>query len=106
MLFFSSGKQIWAGLCRKAAVIAEPETSKPDRKRRLTALNPNYRVLHVDPEYQVTVVGRQKRDFAWIMARDAVVPEPTYAALVDVLRTAGYPEDALADLRRVPHRQP
>ena len=63
----------------------------------------DYRVLHVDPDYQVTVIGREKRDFAWIMARTPQLPDAQYATLVELLRDVGYDDESLADLREIPH---
>jgi apolipoprotein D and lipocalin family protein len=61
----------------------------------------DYRVMYVDPEYRITVVGRQKRDYAWIMARVPVVSEAEYAHMIELLKAAGYDTSTL---RRVPQR--
>lgn len=59
----------------------------------------DYRVLYLDADYTQTVIGRQKRDYAWIMARSPTLKPGDYERLVEVLRAQGY---EVAGLRRVP----
>jgi len=59
----------------------------------------DYRIVHVSPDYRLTVVGREKRDYAWIMARTPTIPDADYNALVRLLADQGYDT---ATLRRVP----
>ena len=63
--------------------------------RFLWPVRADYRVMYVDPEYRVTVIGRTKRDYAWIMARAPVLDDATYASLVSLLHEAGYDVSAL-----------
>ncbi|MEM7217824.1 MAG: lipocalin family protein [Pseudomonadota bacterium] len=64
-----------------------------------------YRIVHVDSAYQVTVIGRSKRDYAWIMARDAVLTPAAYAELVGILRDEGYDVDKLRRVPQVPDQR-
>ena len=50
-----------------------------------------------------TVIGRNKRDFVWIMARTPQIPEADYQRLVAELAAQGYDT---AKLRRVPQQWP
>jgi apolipoprotein D and lipocalin family protein len=61
----------------------------------------DYRIVHLDPDYRFTIIGRTARDYLWIMARDPDVDEATYARLVALAVAEGY--DAAA-IRRVPQR--
>lgn len=61
----------------------------------------DYRVIHIDPEYRFTVIGRRARDYVWMMARSPEIEPEDYEDLVEVVREAGYDVDAL---RRVPQR--
>lgn len=58
-----------------------------------------FRIMHVSPDYQFTIIGRSKRDYVWIMARSPSVPETAYQALVQRVSEAGYDT---RQLRRVP----
>jgi apolipoprotein D and lipocalin family protein len=49
----------------------------------------------------MTIIGRQKRDFVWIMAREPVIPESDYAKLVSVVDDLGYD---VSMLRKVPQK--
>lgn len=60
-----------------------------------------YLVIHLDEDYEKTIIGRTKRDYVWIMAREPAIPEEEYAALVRKVEAAGYD---VSKLRRVPQR--
>lgn len=62
-----------------------------------------YRIVHVSENYDITVIGRSKRDYVWIMARTPVVTEHSYQSLVNIVRREGYD---LSALRKVPHTKP
>lgn len=62
-----------------------------------------YVIVDVAPDYSDTVIGRSKRDYAWIMARTPTMSERRYQQLVAKLVSLGY--DARM-LRRVPQRWP
>lgn len=61
----------------------------------------DYRIMRIDPGYHVVVVGREKRDYVWIMARTPTLPDAEYRRLVDFVGDQGYD---LSKLRRVPQR--
>jgi apolipoprotein D and lipocalin family protein len=50
----------------------------------------DYRVVYLDPEYQTTIIGREKRDYLWIMSRDPNLPRETLEMLVDMAVRLGY----------------
>ncbi len=62
-----------------------------------------YVIVDVDPAYQLTIIGRTARDYAWIMARQPTIAESRYAAAVERLKALGYDT---SKLRRVPQRWP
>jgi len=61
----------------------------------------DYRIIYLDDDYSVTVIGRNKRDFVWIMARDSEITEQAYNELVEFIVSVGY--DA-SELQRVPQQ--
>lgn len=63
----------------------------------------DYRIVHVDDAYSETIVGREKRDYVWIMARRPELPPADYERLVKRVGAAGYD---VTKLRRVPQRGP
>ena len=58
-------------------------------------------ITYLSPDYSQTVIGRNKRDHVWIMARTAEIPEADYQRLLSELEAQGYD---LTKLRKVPHR--
>lgn len=61
----------------------------------------DYRIVHVDADYTRTIVGRDARDYVWIMARTPQIPESDYQALLAMVAREGYD---VAKVRRVPQR--
>jgi lipocalin len=54
-----------------------------------------YRVMYVDPEYRTTIVGRSKRDYLWIMAREPKLPDAELEKLISIAVDAGYDRQAV-----------
>ena len=59
-----------------------------------------YRVIYLDAGYSLTAIGRTKRDYVWIMAREPAIPETDYARILKFLEEQGYDTGLL---RKVPH---
>lgn len=60
-------------------------------------------ITYLSPDYSQTVIGRNKRDYVWIMARTPQIPEVDYQRLLKELAAQGYD---LTKLRQVPQRWP
>lgn len=60
-------------------------------------------VTHINADYTQTVVGRNKRDYVWIMARTPEIAAADYDRLVAELAAQGYD---VTKLRKVPQRWP
>ncbi|MDF3935094.1 lipocalin family protein [Pseudomonas citronellolis] len=50
----------------------------------------DYRVLYVDPDYQMALVGNSDRDYLWILARQTSLPEATLRRLLAEANRNGY----------------
>ena len=59
----------------------------------------DYRVIYLDEAYATTVIGRDKRDYVWLMARTPELDVADYQRAEEAIRRAGY-DTAL--LQRVP----
>ena len=81
--------------------VADRATNSVWEMQFVWPLKTDYRIVHVSPDYARTVIGREKRDYAWIMARTPTLPEAEYQALVGLLRAQGYD---VSLLRKVPQR--
>ena len=62
-----------------------------------------YLITHLNDDYSQTVIGRNKRDYVWIMARSPQIPEADYERIVAELAAQGYD---VTKLRKVPQRWP
>jgi apolipoprotein D and lipocalin family protein len=50
----------------------------------------DYRIVYLSPDYSQTVIGRQKRDYVWIMARTPGIPKADYQRILAFLAEQGY----------------
>jgi len=63
----------------------------------------DYRIVYVSPDYQLTIVGRQKRDNVWIMAR---APQIGDAEFEDLRARVARENYDMSKLERVPQQWP
>ncbi len=63
----------------------------------------DYRIVHVSPDYQRTIIGRQKRDNVWIMAR---TPQISEAELQDLRERVAQQSYDISKLQTVPQQWP
>lgn len=71
--------------------------------RFLWPFKAEYLIAYLDDDYTETIIARRKRDYAWIMTRDAEIDENRYEALAERLVNMGY---VPTEIRRVPQRWP
>jgi apolipoprotein D and lipocalin family protein len=55
----------------------------------------DYRIVYVSPDYTSTIIGREVRDYVWIMARTPVIPAAEYERLAAIVAGQGYDRAAL-----------
>ena len=55
----------------------------------------DYRIIYLTDDYKHTVVGRQKRDFVWIMSRDPQMSTEDYEAILDFVVEQGYERESI-----------
>ena len=61
----------------------------------------DYRIIYLTDDYSVTIIGRNKRDYVWLMARTPSISEAEYSRAIHVITDAGYD---LSTLQRVPQQ--
>jgi len=74
----------------------------------LWPIKSDFRIVYLTPDYQQTVIGREARDYVWIMARTPEIPESDFRNILVFLEAQGY---AIDRIRKVPqqsasHRTP
>ena len=55
----------------------------------------DYRIVYLDKDYQYTVIGRNSRDYVWIMARSAQISDQIYGELRAFVTDLGYDPELL-----------
>jgi len=59
----------------------------------------DYRVIYLAEDYSVTIIGREARDYLWVMARTPALPDAQLDTLLRFCEEQGYD---LSELRMVP----
>ncbi len=61
----------------------------------------DFRIVYLTPDYGQTVIGRNARDYVWIMARTPAMSDADYVGILDRLKKLGYDISAI---QKVPQR--
>lgn len=61
----------------------------------------DYRIVYLTDDYSQTVIGRNKRDYVWIMARTPTIPDADYEEIVRLIGDMGYDT---SKIQKVPQR--
>jgi len=83
------------------AFIQDKESNALWGMRFVWPIKADYRIVYIDDDYSTTIIGRQSRDFVWIMARSPTISDLHYDELVSMVESLGYDT---SKLERVPHR--
>jgi apolipoprotein D and lipocalin family protein len=62
-----------------------------------------YRIAHLEPDYSVTIIGRNKRDYVWLMSRTPQMSDADYDRYRVLIADWGYDTSKLV---RIPQRWP
>lgn len=81
--------------------VTDTESNAVWGMRFVWPIKADYRIVYLEPDYSVTVIGRNKRDYVWIMARSPEMAEDEYQKLVDFVASLGYDP---AEIERVPQQ--
>jgi len=83
------------------AFILDTESNARWGMRFVWPIKADYRIVYLDDDYTQTIIGRQGRDFVWIMARTPTVSDFDYDQLLSFVESLGYDT---SKLQRVPQR--
>ena len=61
----------------------------------------DYRIVYLNADYTQTVIGRDQRDYVWIMARKPEIPDADYQNILNLLTRQGYD---VRQIQKVPQR--
>ena len=63
----------------------------------------DYRIVYLDEDYSTTIIGRQARDYVWVMARNPYLSDQEFNQLAQFIESIGYDSNKL---QRVPQKWP
>ncbi len=61
----------------------------------------DYRIVYLDEDYSITIIGRNKRDYVWVMARESKIEDTKYSELLSLLKKEGYD---ISQVQKVPQK--
>ncbi len=67
----------------------------------LWPIKADFRIVYLTPDYGVTIIARERRDYVWVMAREPQIDPAHYQDLVSRIAAWGYDT---SQLRQVPQR--
>lgn len=69
--------------------------------RFIWPIKADYRIVYLNKDYSQTIIGRQDRDYVWIMARTPTISDNDYEMLLSKVEALGYD---MSLVKRVPQR--
>ena len=75
--------------------IRDPSSNAEWGMQFIWPVKADYRIVYVNDDYSQTIIGRNKRDYAWIMARTPTISAEDLFERVGLLREQGYDIDKL-----------
>jgi apolipoprotein D and lipocalin family protein len=83
--------------------VTDTDTNARWGMRFIWPIKADYRIVYLNDDYTQTVIGRQKRDFVWIMARTPTISDDDYAKIIEFVTSIGYDP---ATIEKVPQQWP
>jgi len=81
--------------------VQEAESNAVWKMQFVWPFKADYRIIYLNADYSQTVIGRNKRDHVWVMARTPQIPSADMERIERLLAGQGYDASAL---QRVPQR--
>jgi apolipoprotein D and lipocalin family protein len=81
--------------------VRDEKTNAEWGMRFVWPIKADYRIAYLDEDYAVTIIGRNKRDYVWLMAREPSLPAAQYEQLIDKIVAMGYDR---SQIQKVPQK--
>jgi apolipoprotein D and lipocalin family protein len=81
------------------AFVLDNESNARWGMRFIWPIKADYRIVYLDDQYSQTIIGRQDRDYVWIMARTPTISDGDYEKLLSEVDELGYDT---SQVKRVP----
>lgn len=70
--------------------VKNPETNAEWGMQFVWPIKADYRVIYLDADYRTTVIGRNRRDYVWVMAREPSIDREEFDSIVRLIEDVGY----------------
>lgn len=81
--------------------VRDTESNATWGMRFIWPVKADYRIVYLDRDYTRTIIGRQKRDYVWVMARTPSIPDADYRELLERVEGLGYD---MSKVQKVPQK--
>jgi apolipoprotein D and lipocalin family protein len=81
-------------------IVANTATNAEWRMQFAWPVKAEYKIVYLDDNYQEAIIGRDQRDYVWILTRSPNITTTDFDALLSRVRNMGY---EINTVRRVPH---
>jgi apolipoprotein D and lipocalin family protein len=65
------------------------------RMQWIWPIKADYRIAYLDEDYQLAIIGRNRRDYVWLMSRTPNVDQATLDRLISIAVSLGYERDEI-----------
>jgi len=86
---------------RPKGFVTNTETNAVWGMRFVWPIKADYRIVFLREDYSLTVIGRNKRDFVWIMARTPTISDEDYQQMLELVESMGYD---MSKVEKVPQK--
>lgn len=80
---------------RRTGIVRDTQSNAIWDIRLAGPIAADYRIMHIDKRYSQALIGRNRRDYAWVLARDPEISSRDLFQHVRRLREQGYDADRL-----------
>ena len=70
--------------------VRDTQTNAEWGMRFVWPIKADYRIVYLDDDYSTTIIGRNKRDFVWLMSRSPEMSPGRYRELLELIAAMGY----------------
>ena len=81
--------------------VTDPSTNAEWDMQFIWPIKSDYRIVYLSDDYEATIIGRDERDYLWIMTRNPLITEDRLKQLIEIAAREGYDPQKI---RRVPQK--
>ena len=81
--------------------VTDTDTNAVWGMRFVWPIKADYRIFYLTEDYSQTIIGRNKRDYVWIMARTPTISDDDYQRMLGLVESMGYD---MSKVKKVPQK--